>query len=59
MAPAVPETVLRKRKRDEQWAAKKAAAAAEVCCVVLQWISYWRTPPSLPFIYMRIPPRVG
>ena len=30
MAPAVPETVLRKRKRDEQWAAKKAAAAAEV-----------------------------
>lgn len=29
MAPAVPETVLRKRKRDEQWAAKKAAAAAE------------------------------
>ena len=31
MAPAVPETVLRKRKRDEQWAAKKAAAAAEVC----------------------------
>mmetsp|Transcript_2675 Transcript_2675/g.5437 ORF Transcript_2675/g.5437 Transcript_2675/m.5437 type:complete len:240 (-) Transcript_2675:280-999(-) len=29
MAPAVPETVLRKRKRNEQWAAAKAAAAAE------------------------------
>jgi len=31
MAPAaVPETVLRKRRRDEEWAAKRAAAAAEV-----------------------------
>eukprot|EP00889_Picochlorum_renovo_P005227 jgi/Picre1/32257/NNA_007603.t1 len=29
MAPAVPETILRKRKRNEQWAAAKAAAAAE------------------------------
>eukprot|EP00887_Chlorella_sp_A99_P008230 scaffold12.g8230.t1 len=31
MAPpaAVPESVLKKRKRDEDWAAKKAAAAAE------------------------------
>jgi len=27
--PAVPESVLKKRKRDEDWAAKKAAAAAE------------------------------
>ena len=27
--PAVPETALKKRKRDEAWAAKKAAAAAE------------------------------
>jgi len=26
----VPETVLRKRKRNEEWAAKKAAAASEV-----------------------------
>lgn len=39
MAPAVPETVLRKRKRDEQWAAKKAAAAAEVCFGVSWMIS--------------------
>lgn len=31
MAPTpVPESVLRKRKRDEDWAAKKAASAAEV-----------------------------
>ncbi|KAI7836493.1 hypothetical protein COHA_009643 [Chlorella ohadii] len=30
MAPApVPESILKKRKRDEDWAAKKAAAAAE------------------------------
>ena len=27
--PAVPETALKRRKRDEAWAAKKAAAAAE------------------------------
>lgn len=26
----VPETVLRKRKRNEEWAAKKAAASSEV-----------------------------
>ncbi len=30
MAPAVPESVLRKRRRDDDWAAKRAAAAAEV-----------------------------
>lgn len=31
MAPnPVPETVLRKRRRDEEWAAKRAAAAQEV-----------------------------
>ena len=30
MAPTVPETVLRKRRSDEEWAAKRAAAAAEV-----------------------------
>jgi hypothetical protein len=41
MAPAVPETVLRKRKRDEQWAAKKAAAAAEVCLAV-SWLMRYR-----------------
>lgn len=28
--PAVPETALKRRKRDEAWAAKKASAAAEV-----------------------------
>ena len=27
--PAVPETTLKRRKRDEAWASKKAAAAAE------------------------------
>ena len=31
MAPAaVPESVLRKRRRDDDWAAKRAAAGAEV-----------------------------
>ncbi len=29
MAGAVPETVLKKRKRDEEWATKKAAQQAE------------------------------
>ena len=29
MAGNVPETVLKKRKRDEEWANKKTAAAAE------------------------------
>ena len=29
MAGTVPETVLKKRKRDEEWANKKTAAAAE------------------------------
>ena len=29
MAGTVPETVLKKRKRDEEWANKKSAAAAE------------------------------
>lgn len=29
MAGTVPETVLKKRKRDEDWANKKSAAAAE------------------------------
>ena len=29
MAGNVPETVLKKRKRDEEWANKKSAAAAE------------------------------
>lgn len=30
LQPAVPETALKRRKRDEAWAAKKAAASAEV-----------------------------
>jgi hypothetical protein len=29
LQPAVPETTLKRRKRDEAWASKKAAAAAE------------------------------
>jgi len=29
-AQTVPEAVLKKRRRDEEWAAKKAADAAEV-----------------------------
>lgn len=29
LQPAVPETALKKRKRDDAWAAKKAAAAAD------------------------------
>lgn len=28
--PSIPETALKKRKRDEAWASKKATAAAEV-----------------------------
>ena len=30
MAPTGPESVLRKRRRDEDWAAKRAAASTEV-----------------------------
>jgi hypothetical protein len=40
MAPvAVPETVLRKRRRDEEWAAKKATAAAEVGAMEMGWMA--------------------